>query len=66
VEIPLDYTTLFNTRLFSLNTNLVKDAIEAYELLGVKHEPLKLIAPQFEAPLPPLQAAVSTVGVLPP
>ena len=25
---------------------------------GVKHEPLKLITPQFETPLPPLQAAV--------
>ena len=31
---------------------------KAYEQLGVKHEPLRLITPQFETPLPPLQAAV--------
>ena len=32
--------------------------VQAYEDLSVKHEPLKLITPQFETPLPPLQAAV--------
>ena len=32
--------------------------LKAYEQLGVKHEPLRLITPQFETPLPPLQAAV--------
>lgn len=32
----------------------------AYEQLNVKHEPLTLITPQFETPLPPLQPAVST------
>lgn len=31
----------------------------AYEDLRVKHEPLQLITPQFETPLPPLQPAVS-------
>ena len=31
-----------------------------YEELRVKHEPLQLITPQFETPLPPLQPAVST------
>ena len=36
-----------------------RQAIESYEKLGVKHEPLKLITPQFETPLPPLQPAVS-------
>ncbi|KAK8784248.1 hypothetical protein V5799_009387 [Amblyomma americanum] len=30
----------------------------AYEELGVPHEPLRLISPQFECPLPPLQPAV--------
>ena len=33
-------------------------AIKSYHELNVKHEPLKLITPQFETPLPPLQAAV--------
>jgi len=57
-EIPTDYTKLFNQRLFSINTGCVPAAIQAYEDLNVKHEPLRLITPQFEAPLPPLQAAV--------
>ncbi len=57
-EVPTDFTRLFNTRLFSISTSLVPSAIKAYEELNVKHEPLKLITPQFETPLPPLQAAV--------
>jgi len=31
----------------------------AFDTLGLKHEPLTLITPQFETPLPPLQPAVS-------
>ena len=34
----------------------------AYEDLRVKHEPLQLITPQFETPLPPLQPAVSELA----
>ena len=41
-----------------LNTHLVL-YFRAYEDLRVKHEPLLLITPQFETPLPPLQPAVS-------
>ena len=37
---------------------LVPAAIEAYSQVGVKHEPLRLITPQFETPLPQLQPAV--------
>jgi intraflagellar transport protein 52 len=44
--------------LFSISTQLVPSAIKAYDLLGVKHEPLRLITPQFETPLPPFQPAV--------
>jgi len=57
-EIPPDYTRLFNTRLFSISTSAVPRGINAYKELGIKHEPLRLITPQFETPLPPLQAAV--------
>lgn len=37
-------------------------------MLDVKHEPLRLIPPQFETPLPPLQPAVfpPTFRELPP
>ena len=38
--------------------NDLAPTVQAYEDLSVKHEPLKLITPQFETPLPPLQAAV--------
>jgi intraflagellar transport protein 52 len=57
-DIPTDYPKLFNQRLFSINTGCVPAAIQAYQDLNVKHEPLRLITPQFETPLPPLQAAV--------
>ena len=49
---------MFNTRLFSISTAAVPRGITAYKELGIKHEPLRLITPQFETPLPPLQAAV--------
>ena len=49
---------LFNSRLFSISTAAVPRGITAYKELGIKHEPLRLITPQFETPLPPLQAAV--------
>ena len=57
-EIPNDVTRLFNQRLFSISTNMVPEAVLAYSQLNVKHEPLCLITPQFETPLPPLQPAV--------
>lgn len=57
-EIPPDYTRLFNSRLFSISTIAVPRSINSCKELGVKHEPLRLITPQFETPLPPLQAAV--------
>jgi len=31
--------------------------------MKVKHEPLTLIPPNFETPLPPLQPAVSTLSI---
>lgn len=57
-DIPPDYTRLFQSSLYSVHTNMVPKVITSFSELGVKHEPLKLITPQFETPLPPLQAAV--------
>ena len=57
-EIPADYTRLFEHRLFSISTSLVPSSIRAYDQMGVKHDQLRLISPQFETPLPPLAAAV--------
>ncbi|KZC05375.1 Intraflagellar transport protein 52 like protein, partial [Dufourea novaeangliae] len=53
-----DYTKLFKHHLYSINLNMVPACIKAYEVLGVKHEPLTLIPPHFEAPLLPTQASV--------
>jgi len=57
-ELPVDFTQLFDPALFKYDTNLIPEAVRLYERLNVKHEPLSLIPPQFEVPLPPLQPAV--------
>ncbi|CAH8873509.1 unnamed protein product [Trichobilharzia szidati] len=57
-ELPQNSNSYFDQGLFSMDTGLVPKAIQAYEKLHVKHEPLSLITPQFETPLPPVQPAV--------
>lgn len=54
----VDYYKLFDHRMNSMNTVVVPKALKLYDELGVKHEPLKIITPKFEAPYPPLQPAV--------
>lgn len=56
-DLPRDFTKLFDTDMFRFDTNLVPVAVATYERLGVPHEPLTLIPPQFECPLPQLQPA---------
>jgi intraflagellar transport protein 52 len=56
-ELPLDPTTLFDDSLFKFDTSLIPEAIQLYTQLEVKHEPLTLIPPNFETPLPPLLPA---------
>ena len=57
-EMPKDFTTLFSNNLYKFDTDLVPESIDLFKTLNVKHEPLTLIPPQFETPMPPLQAAV--------
>lgn len=57
-ENPLDFTSLFNMSLFNFSTDALPQVISAYKQLNVKNEPLQLITPQFETPLPQLQPAV--------
>ncbi|XP_045151320.1 intraflagellar transport protein 52 homolog isoform X2 [Echinops telfairi] len=57
-ENPRDFTTLFDLSIFQLDTTSLPKVIKAHEQLNVKHEPLQLIQPQFETPLPALQPAV--------
>jgi intraflagellar transport protein 52 len=51
-DLPKDFTTLFNNDLYKFDTDLVPEAIDLYKTLGIKHEPLTLIPPQFETPMP--------------
>uniref|UniRef100_A0A3Q3X5C6 Uncharacterized protein n=1 Tax=Mola mola TaxID=94237 RepID=A0A3Q3X5C6_MOLML len=58
VENLRDFTSLFDISLFNFSTDTLPQVISAYKLLNVKDEPLQLITPQFETPLPQLQPAV--------
>ena len=59
---------MFNEKLYKFDTDLIPETLELYKTVGVKHEPLTLIPPQFETPMPALQAAVfpPTLKELPP
>lgn len=57
-ELPRDFTTMFDLTMFKFDTNLIPESVELYKRLGVKHEALSLIHPQFETPLPPLYPSV--------
>ncbi|XP_038057033.1 intraflagellar transport protein 52 homolog isoform X4 [Patiria miniata] len=57
-DTPRDFNSLFHSSLYTLDTTTVPKVIRSFELLGVKHDQLSLIQPQFETPLPSLQPAV--------
>lgn len=57
-ENPRDFTSLLDMSLFNMSTDTLPQVISAYKQLNVKSEPLQLITPQFETPLPQLQPAV--------
>ena len=44
-ELPRDFTTLINERLYKFDTDLIPEAINLFTTLGVKHEPITLIPP---------------------
>jgi intraflagellar transport protein 52 len=56
--LPKDFTQLFDDELFAFDTKLVPETVKLYKDLRLKHEPLSLIPPEFECPLPPLEPAV--------
>mmetsp|Transcript_41991 Transcript_41991/g.115889 ORF Transcript_41991/g.115889 Transcript_41991/m.115889 type:complete len:452 (+) Transcript_41991:86-1441(+) len=55
--LPRDFTQLFDDTLFKFDTDLIPEGVKLYSQVGVKHEPLTLIPPQFETPMPSLQPA---------
>lgn len=56
-DLPKDFTKSFELNMFGFDTNLIPAAVKLFETLGVPHEALTLIPPQFECPLPKLQPA---------
>eukprot|EP00605_Chrysophyceae_sp_TOSAG23-4_P000781 GSChrysophyteH1.ASY1.ANO1.870.1 assembled CDS len=56
-ELPRDFTKMFDTGMFRFDVDLIPPTLRLYETLGVPHETLTLIPPQFEAPLPKLLPA---------
>jgi intraflagellar transport protein 52 len=58
--LPRDFTKLFHSKLFGLGSDptVLQDTVQLYKRLDTKHEPLRLIAPHFETPLPDLEPAV--------
>ena len=56
-ELPRDFTKMFDLEMFRFDVALIPQAKAMYETLGVPHEPLTLIPPQFECPLPKLAPA---------
>lgn len=57
-QVPRDFTTLFDFSLHEVSMSNLPKVVRAFDTLGVKHETLSLITPEFETPLPPLQPAV--------
>jgi intraflagellar transport protein 52 len=56
-DLPRDFTKLFDMSMFRFDVDLIPHTIQVYDTLGVPHEPLTLIPPQFECPLPKLMPA---------
>ena len=56
-ELPRDFTKMFDLDMFRFDVALIPQAKAMYDTLGVPHEPLTLIPPQFECPLPKLAPA---------
>jgi intraflagellar transport protein 52 len=57
-DIPINFRSMFDDKLFKFDTDLIPEAIKLFEELAVKHEALTLIPPTFETPLPSLLPAV--------
>lgn len=56
--LPQDFRKNCHVGLFSFDTNLIPDVVKMYNTLDIKLEPLTLVPPEFECPLPPLRPAV--------
>ncbi|KAL3087559.1 hypothetical protein niasHT_024952 [Heterodera trifolii] len=53
-----DITKLFDTSLSSISLEHWPEAIRLYDKIGLKHEPLTLVSPAFQVPMPPFAPAI--------
>jgi len=51
-ELPKDFTMLFNENSCKVDADLTPEFLDLYKIPGMKHEPLTLIPPVLEAPVP--------------
>ncbi|XP_054717528.1 intraflagellar transport protein 52 homolog [Uloborus diversus] len=56
-EIPSEIDSLFNRKLYQVDMRYLPGVLSAYKTLNMPKEPLKIIKPKFEVPLPLLQPA---------
>lgn len=56
--IPLNFLDMFDDSLFSFDISQIPEVVMLYKKMDVKLDPLTLIPPQFQVPLPPLEPAV--------
>ena len=53
-----DFTKFFDQSLCAISLDAWPEAIRVYEKIGLKYEPLTLVTPSFQVPMPPFQPAV--------
>ncbi|KIH44638.1 hypothetical protein ANCDUO_25336 [Ancylostoma duodenale] len=58
LSVASDFMKCFDQSLTSFDLNVWPKVLRVYDQVQVKAEPLTLIVPQFEVPLPPLLPAV--------
>lgn len=56
--LPQDLNSLLIQDMVTYDTSMIPEVIDLYDVLNVKKEPLTLIPPEFERPIPPLKPAV--------
>lgn len=67
-DLPVDFTKLLDLTVLKFDLNHVAEVINTYKVLNIPHQPITLISPQFECPLPKMFPATfpPTMKELPP
>lgn len=67
-DLPVDFTKLLDLTVLKFDLNHVAEVIHTYKVFNIPHQPITLISPQFECPLPKMYPATfpPTMKELPP